>query len=143
MRSLKLGIVTVAAVAAIAACGGAGTNNSPANNGNKALNNGNSAPVNAGTPMTVAQVDDKQLYADNCMICHKETGKGGPVTVQGKKLKPADLTSDRMKKKEGNDLIKDIQEGDPEEGMPAFKDKLKVEEIKHIIDYIKKLQDAG
>ncbi|HTH51399.1 MAG TPA: cytochrome c [Pyrinomonadaceae bacterium] len=146
MRELKLVILFVAAAAAVAACGSTAVNvatNPPANNMNKAsvanTNTTNSSPANAATP-EVAKLDGKQLYADNCMICHKDTGKGGPVTIDGKKLKPADLTSDRQKKHPDDDVAKDISEGSPDDGMPAFKDKLKPDEIKAIVSYIRTLQ---
>src|SRR3954468_19189671 len=37
--------------------------------------------------------DVADLYTEKCMICHKDTGKGGKVTMRGKTLDPADLTS--------------------------------------------------
>jgi mono/diheme cytochrome c family protein len=145
MRDLKLFLLLVAATLAIAACGGGAVNNSGANNAatNKPANTAttNAAPIasNANSP-TTGQIDGKQLYADSCMICHKDTGKGGPVTIEGKKLKPADLTSDKQKKHSDDDVAKDIREGSPDDGMPAFKDKLKPEEIKAVVGYIRSLQ---
>lgn len=140
MRELKLAILFIVGVVAIAACSHNAANNSTSINGNKAAGNA-TQPGNAATP-EVAKADvAEQLYADNCMICHKQKGNGGPVTVQGKKLKAADLTTDRRKKEGDDEFVKDISEGVPDEGMPAFKDKLKPGEIKEIVSYIRRLQN--
>jgi mono/diheme cytochrome c family protein len=82
----------------------------------------------------------KELYAVNCQVCHRDTGKGGKVTVEGKKLQPEDLTSDKMKKRDDAKLFDDISGGVADEGMPAFKDKLSPEQIRTIIKHIRSLQ---
>jgi len=82
-----------------------------------------------------------ELYATNCMICHKDTGKGGRVTMQGKTINPEDLTTDKMKKMSDDKLFGYISDGIEDEGMPAFKDKLKPEEIKLVIEHVRSLQN--
>lgn len=84
-----------------------------------------------------------ELYATNCMICHKDTGKGGRVTMQGKTINPEDLTTDKMKKMSDDKLFGYISDGIEDEGMPAFKDKLKPEEIKSVITHIRTLQNQN
>lgn len=142
MRDLKILVVVIFAFVAISACGGPAANNAASNNANKATSNGNSSATtgNATNSPATAQIDGKQLYTESCQICHKDTGKGGPVTVEGKKLKPADLTGGPSKKHSDDAVAKDISEGSPDDGMPAFKDKLKPEEIKAIVGYIRTLQ---
>ena len=76
----------------------------------------------------------------NCMTCHKETGKGGKVTVEGKNLDPDDLTSERMKSKSDEKLYSYIADGIVDEGMPAFKDTLTAEEIKSVVAHMRTLQ---
>ena len=139
MRVVKLVVVVLFAALAVVSCGGAGTNNASSNavtpvtaNGN---GNGSASTVTAG-----ADLDGKQLFTENCQICHRNTGTGGPVTVQGKKLKPADLTGDRIRKRTDDDIAKGISEGSPDDGMPAFRDKLKPDEIKAIVAYVRTLQ---
>ncbi len=85
----------------------------------------------------------KELYTENCMICHKESGKGGKVTIKGKSLKPADLTSDHMKKMTDDKIFEHISEGIPDEGMPSFKDKLKEDQIRQIVKHIRSLQSPA
>ena len=144
MRILKLILLVVTALVALAACGAPEGNNSISNNTNKVTNaNTNSAPPvtsnNSNSPAT-APLDGKELYTESCKICHQETGKGGPTTVNGKKIKPADLTAGHAKKQSDDDLAKDISEGSPEDGMPTFKSKLKPDEIKAIVGYLRTLQ---
>ena len=139
MRDLKLIVLVIFAVVAMIACAGPAANNSSPVNSNKTSTNTATAGNVANSPAT-AQIDGKQLYTESCQICHKDTGKGGPTTVDGKKIKPADLTAGHSKKHSDDDLVKDIQEGSPDDGMPAFKDKLKPEEIRAIVGYIRILQ---
>ena len=101
--------------------------------------------ANAVTPSRPANTksvaaDGKEIYADNCMICHKDTGKGGPVTIKGKKLKPADLTADKLKKHTDEKLFEHVSDGVPDEGMPSFKDKLTDDQIKAVVAYVRTLQ---
>jgi mono/diheme cytochrome c family protein len=138
MRLLKLVIVVFFAAALIVGCGGMSTNNST--NGDTAGNAGSTTAAANVAVTTSRELDGKQLYIENCQICHRDTGKGGPVTVQGKKLKPADLTGERIRKRTDDDLIKGVNEGSPEDGMPAFKGKLKPDEIVAIVGYIRLLQ---
>ena len=49
-----------------------------------------------------------------------------------------------MKKRSDAKLADDISEGSPDDGMPAFKDKLKPAEIDEIVKYIRvELQHAS
>lgn len=135
MNQIKLFVIGALA-AILIACGQSATNNS-ASNPDKA-----GAPASA--PATSPQpkiMSGNELYIENCQICHQDTAKGGKnLTIKGKKLSPADLTSDKIKNKSDDELVKEITEGVPDEGMPSFKDKLKPEEMKRIVEYLRKLQ---
>ncbi len=91
-----------------------------------------------GVDLDEAGTDD--TYATNCMVCHKDTGKGGKVTIKGKTLNAADLTSEKRKKQSDEALFKDISEGVPDEGMPAFQSKLSTEQITAVIAHVRGLQ---
>ena len=136
MQQLKIIVVLGACFLAIAACGAPPSNNSTAINTYVAPTPA-TAPDNSSAD--TAGINGKELYALNCMICHRNTGKGGPTTIQGKKIKPDNLTEAHMKSWPDEKWFKVIQEGRPDDGMPAFKDKLKPEEIKAIVDYVKTL----
>lgn len=98
-----------------------------------------SAP--AVTPLPAASIDElgsgRKLYADNCTACHKETGTGGEIVIEGKKLKPDDLTSAKIKGFSDEKIIRYIVNGVPDEGMPAFKDKLSEGEIRDVVKHIR------
>ncbi|HEV7699499.1 MAG TPA: cytochrome c [Pyrinomonadaceae bacterium] len=139
MRRLKLLILVAILLFAAAACGNSVNTSTSA----VPVDKSNVAAVPSQpevTPEPEKPFDGKELYAQNCMICHKDSGKGGPVTIAGKKLKPADLTRANVKAWTDDKFVKDVQEGDPEEGMPSFEQKLKPEEIRAIVAHIRTLQ---
>ncbi len=113
---------------------------SPEKAANVAVNSENvSSP--AQSPLPAASIDElgsgRKRYADNCMACHKENGTGGEVVIEGTKLKPDDLTSAKIKGFSDEKIIRYIVNGVPDEGMPAFKDKLSEGEIRDVVKYIR------
>jgi mono/diheme cytochrome c family protein len=124
--------------------------NAPANGANVAARVVNqnlsiAQRLNRGADVAPVDVDDNAVdaYTENCMICHKDTGKGGKVTIEGKSLNPVDLTSAKMKARSDEKLLAQIKVGAPDDGMPAFKDKLSDEVIMGIIKHIRTLQAAA
>jgi len=151
MNSLKLVIFITAFSIFVISCGQTppATNSTNINKSRTADNvaaNANISSVAPGSTNKSAQaaavtdVDDAvvDLYSENCMICHKDTGKGGKMTLEGKTLNVDDLTSAKIKAKSDEKLLAEIKNGVPEEGMPAFKGKLTDEQIKSIIEKIRK-----
>ena len=142
MKAFKLCLIILAFAVFIAACDQAASTPNTANTTRAASTPKNSSDNTTAQP--AATVDElaasKELYAKNCMVCHKDTGKGGKVTVEGKTLDPVDLTSDKMKNRSDEKLAKQISEGVPDEGMPAFKTKLSDDEIKSLVKYMRVLQ---
>ena len=136
MNLLNISIFLLAGVIFIAAC----------NNPNQVTNtvNNTTASASPASSQPTTPVDElaaaTELYAKNCMICHRDSGKGGKVTIEGKSLKPEDLTSEKMKAKSDDKLLGQIGDGAPDDGMPAFKGKLTDDEIKSIILHIRELQ---
>ena len=139
MNVIKCSLVLVAVTIFSFACGQSPTkptlNTTPATN----------AASSASTPSPLPAVKDSvaiaaDLYTVNCMACHKDSGKGGKVTVDGKNLEPDDLTSNKIKKRTDDKLFSNISDGAEDEGMPAFKDKLKVEEIRMLVGHLRALQ---
>ena len=88
-----------------------------------------------------AVVSGSNLYTTNCMTCHKDSGKGGKVTVEGKEINPDDLTSAKMKAKTDEKLYTYIADGIVDEGMPAFKDKMSKTEIDAVVKHLRDLQN--
>ncbi len=140
MNRLKLFIVLTAFAVFILACG------QSASTPNKSNTAANANTTAAATPVPATPVDEvalaANLYTTNCMTCHRDSGKGGKVTVDGKSLNPNDLTADKIKSRSDDKLFKDISEGSPDDGMPAFKGKLTDDQIKAVVKHLRKLQGA-
>jgi mono/diheme cytochrome c family protein len=136
MAKVKLFCVLSSMLVLIAACSNPPTttnNAAPPRNTTNA--NAPAATPAAATPMAAAS--GKDLYAKNCANCHKETGTGGEVVIEGKKLKPDNLTSDKIKGFSDEKIIGYVTNGVEDEGMPAFKDKLSADEIKAVVAYVR------
>ena len=111
----------------------------------------NAVVVNAGntsnttstrtTPAPTATIDElasgRRIYATSCANCHKEDGSGGEVTVEGRKMNPDDLTSAKVKGFDDAKILRYIMNGVPDEGMPAFKDKLSEAEMRDVLKFIR------
>ena len=118
---------------ALLACGEANkTANAP-------VNPINSAP--AQTPLPKASIDElasgRNLYATNCAKCHKENGTGGDVEIEGKKLKPDNLTDAKRKALSDDKILSVIMNGIEDEGMPAYKGKLSEGEMRDILKFVR------
>jgi mono/diheme cytochrome c family protein len=107
---------------------------------------GNTATVvnsNANNPKgeTSASQDElaavRKIYTEKCVSCHKEDGTGGIADFDGTKIKVPDLTTDRNKKESDAEFIRVIENGEREEGMPAFKGKISEEDIRNLVKLIR------
>jgi mono/diheme cytochrome c family protein len=120
-----------AGVISLASCGGE----------QSATNSANANRAAQTPPLPAATVDElasgKKVYETNCMICHKEDGTGGRVTIEGKNIKPENLTEDKFKRAPDAKLITYIMDGVEDEGMPAFKTKLSEGEMRDVVKYIR------
>ncbi len=131
MKKLKIAVIFGASLLAIA-CGNPPTNTTTANN---------STPVPSAT-VASTPVDElasgRELYKQNCTICHKEEGTGGKMTIEGKTINPDDLTSDKIKKFTDEKIAGYIMNGVVDEGMPSFKDKLSEAQIREVVSYVRR-----
>jgi mono/diheme cytochrome c family protein len=92
-----------------------------------------------------ADVDAKAVFDQRCQKCHDADGSGH--TKMGKKMKAPDFRRERWQKHNDDDEIqRAITDGIKEHGktrMPAFKEKLKPEEIKALVAYVRTFAKAG
>jgi mono/diheme cytochrome c family protein len=131
MNLFKL-LLVVFALAFVYAC-------APATQQNTVVNN-NAAPAakpTAAAPTPAEVASGKKLYSDNCAACHKETGTGGKMVIEGRKINPDDLTSAKIKGFSDEKIAGYVRNGIEDEGMPAFKDKLTDAQIAELIAYIR------
>jgi mono/diheme cytochrome c family protein len=98
------------------------------------------AALTAQTPPADSVAAGQQLYLKNCASCHGRTGQGGP----GNDLIPAapSLTGDKWDHGSTDQAIFDnIKNGiAPDFNMVPFKDKLKDDEIRNIVAFIRSLE---
>jgi mono/diheme cytochrome c family protein len=82
-----------------------------------------------------AQGDAEKLYKTNCVLCHAADGSG--TSPSGKALKAKDLASAEIQSKTDEELTGLITTGKGK--MPAFGKKLKPDDIKLLVAYIRAL----
>jgi mono/diheme cytochrome c family protein len=100
-------------------------------------------PTNTSTPRAAASpapTDEfaaaRANFAKHCVACHGESAEGGLVKVEDKQIKVPSLKAPHAVKHTDAELTKMITGG--EEEMPAFKDKLKPEEISELVRFVRK-----
>jgi mono/diheme cytochrome c family protein len=137
MKTIKLGLVSAALALFIIACNQTQTVNTNSPGNTAIVANANAANTQLSTP-TDELASARKIYSEKCVKCHKEDGTGGITQLEDRKIKAPDFTSDRKKKDKDEDWIKTINEGAPEDGMPAFKGKLSDDDIKNLVKLIRK-----
>jgi mono/diheme cytochrome c family protein len=133
MKNLKLFLLGSCILSALGCGAGAPVNNTSTANANASTPAASSAAPSPADEVAMG----RNLYKQNCAICHKEEGTGGKTTFEGKTLDPDDLTSDKIKKFSDEKISGYIINGVVDEGMPAFKDKLSEAQVKEIVAYIR------
>lgn len=139
MNIIKIGIIVIAICIFAIACSQSAPTTNVANTvagGNK---NSETPPPRKAAPLDEATAA-ANLYTTHCTTCHKESGKGGKTTVDGKEIDPDDITTAKQKAKSDEKIYGYISDGFPDDGMPAFKDKLKKEEIDLLVKHVRALQ---
>jgi cytochrome c6 len=79
--------------------------------------------------------DAAPLFKQKCAMCHGADGKGD--SSMGKTLKVRDLSSADVQKQSDADLTAIITKG--KNKMPSYEGKLKPEEIKGLVAYVRSL----
>lgn len=137
MNFLKMSLILSAILLFVIACNQANTPNA-----NLASNTAVVANANTTIASPSAATDElagaRKIYSEQCVNCHKENGTGGVSTIEGKRIKAPDFTSDRMKKDDEKDWIETIENGAEEDGMPAYKGKISDADIKQLVRLIRK-----
>ena len=103
-------------------------------------NNNRTTAQSQATPDHFAAV--RTIYEKDCKECHGQKGEGGPVTLKdGTRLKVPALGVGHALRHSDAEFVKQITKGG--DGMPAFADKLKAEEINDLIKFIRAAFQAG
>jgi mono/diheme cytochrome c family protein len=100
-------------------------------------------PRSAGTPAAASpspSVDElanaRANYSKNCEACHGPDGQGGLVKADNKQIKVPSLHAQHAIKHTDAEIIDFITNGHEE--MPAFKDKLRPEEVTELVRFVRK-----
>jgi len=133
MKNLKLFLVGIAVMMAW----GCGTT-APVNNATTANSKPSTPAASPAATQEVVVAQGRELYKQNCAICHKEDGTGGKMTIEGRTINPDDLTSEKIKKLTDEKIMGYVVNGVEDEGMPAFKGKLAEAQIREIVQFIRK-----
>ena len=138
MNFIKIGLILLTAALFAFAC----NQNRTTTDTNTANPTNTAVVVTNAVPQPSAPLDElaaaRKHYSELCVKCHKEDGIGGISEVDGKRIKSPNFTSARMIKDDDADWIEALHNGIPEDGMPAFKDKLSEQEIKDLVKLIRK-----
>ena len=133
MRTFKLVIVCAGLALFLLACGSTTidtSSTSPATS--------NSTAAKASPTPKPSPVDEfastRAIYKQRCEACHGAEGNGGPVVIEGKKLKVPSLREGHVLTHPDDRLVKKVENGG--DGMPAFKKLLKPEEIDGLVKFI-------
>jgi cytochrome c6 len=106
----------------------------------------NTASPSAGVtpPAPVASVVEfanaRANYSANCEACHGPNGDGGVVKIDNKQIKVPALHAEHAIKHTDAEIIDYITNG--HEAMPAFKDKLRPEEITELVSFVRKVHQG-
>ena len=129
MKSIVLVLFCVVSTLVLFGC----TQSAPTNSAAPTASAPTSAPASTvADPAATARV----IYAKDCESCHGPKGEGGTVKVDNKSLKVPSLKSERTIKQTDEQYLKQITDGG--DGMPAFKDKLKTEEIHALVKLVRR-----
>ncbi len=80
--------------------------------------------------------DASDLYKGKCSSCHGKSGEGAPMLAKAFKVDAAKLVlkSAATQKLTNEQLLKVISDGKGK--MPAYKNKLKEDEIKQLVEFV-------
>ncbi len=137
MKFLKIALVLSANLLFIIACNQTQTINTNITGNTAAVTNSN---ISIATPAPAEDelASARKIYSEQCVKCHKEDGTGGVSIINGKRIKAQNFTSDRQKKEPDSEYIEVIENGEEEDGMPAFKGKISDDDIKNLVKLIRK-----
>ena len=130
MKLISFALLCVAIALVVSACTETAT---PTNTNTARTAASPAAPAATATadPLAGARAN----FTKNCEPCHGPNAEGGLVKVDNKQIKVPSLKAGHAIKHSDEQLAKMITNG--QEEMPAFKDKLKPEEITELVRFIR------
>lgn len=145
MRKLKIALLAAAAALFAVACATSTPTNTTINSGRTVTVNANASPADTPAPAADDLASARATYAQVCAKCHKENGEGGDAELDGgTKLNVPSFKTAHSIGHTDEQYTRKINDGDPREGMPAFKGRLSPEQIAGLVRLIRRdFQSAG
>lgn len=91
-------------------------------------------PISATQDSVVAGAS---IYAQNCAVCHGETGEGDGPAAAALEMKPADLHEDHVQALTDGGLFWIISHGKPDTPMPPWDNVLTEDERWHVVNFLR------
>lgn len=100
--------------------------------------------VGSSSALLMAQPSDgpdrgRMIYREHCMECHGETGKGDGPRAPFLSPRPGNLVSAATSAKTDTELLRTIAQGKPRTAMPAWQDRLALDDQQAALRYIRSL----
>ena len=144
MRRLKLALLTSAALFAVACATATNTGTTTGTGNASGANSAAAGPPAPPASPGAAASSARATYDAACVKCHKENGEGGVAELdEGTKITVPSFKEDHSIEHTDADFVRKITNGDKEEGMPAFKDRLTPEQINELVRFIRSEFQAG
>jgi cytochrome c551 len=125
-KRARIGLLLVAVFALVTACKSDQTSRNSSGNSN--------ATSSQSTPDQFAAA--RIIYVKDCQSCHMQKGEGGQVKLEdGSKLRVPSLREGHALRHTDDEFVKQISKGG--DGMPAFGDKLKPEQISEMVRFLR------
>jgi cytochrome c551 len=140
MKLTKLLIIALAFALFAIACGDSTGTNQTANTGTTQATPA-ASPKATATAKPDELAEAKTTFMQVCAACHQEKGEGGMVKIENKRLKVPSLLEGHGLTHTDAEFAKQIANGG--DGMPAFKDRLKPEQIDALVKFIRRDIQAG
>lgn len=95
------------------------------------------------TPTTEVLASGKQIYQQNCVSCHGDTGRGDGPAARALPGLPADFTQQHFSMHTDAEVFGWIKGGKPGTAMPGFGDALDDEQVWQVITYIRQFYQGA
>ena len=94
------------------------------------------------SPTTEVLASGKQIYQQNCVSCHGDTGRGDGPAARALPGLPADFTQQHFSMHTDAEVYGWIKGGKPGTAMPGFGDALDDEQVWQVITYIRQFYEG-
>jgi high-affinity iron transporter len=88
---------------------------------------------------TVVQTDAETVFAQQCAMCHGESGAGDGTAAVAMNLEPASFAEPTFQESQTDEQLADAIGSGKGTTMPGYADRLSAEQIGALVSYIRRL----